>query len=146
MRLSKKFTTVTPFSKMLALSLFIICPIIGFYLGVYYQQQTRSGLPKFVCKLSQTVCTAPIIKPIRDNEPTKFCGGIAGRQCDSGYTCRLKGNYPDAGGTCIKKEETANSNGGIINPSPTCRPRPACLDATPHCMIAETADMCPKAI
>lgn len=28
--------------------------------------------------------------------------------------------------------------------SPTCRPRPACLDATPRCLIPETADMCPK--
>lgn len=25
----------------------------------------------------------------------------------------------------------------------TCRPRPACLDATPRCLIAETADTCP---
>ena len=30
------------------------------------------------------------------------------------------------------------------SPTPTCRPRPACLDTTPRCMIAETADMCPK--
>lgn len=27
-------------------------------------------------------------------------------------------------------------------PRPTCKPRPACLDATPRCMIPETADMC----
>lgn len=27
--------------------------------------------------------------------------------------------------------------------TPTCRPRPACLDATPRCLIPETADMCP---
>ncbi len=26
----------------------------------------------------------------------------------------------------------------------TCTPRPMCLDATPRCMIPETADMCPK--
>lgn len=30
--------------------------------------------------------------------------------------------------------------------TPTCKPRPACLDATPRCMIAETADMCPPSI
>ena len=29
-------------------------------------------------------------------------------------------------------------------PTPTCRPRPACLDATPRCLIAETSDMCPR--
>lgn len=27
----------------------------------------------------------------------------------------------------------------------SCNPRPACLDATPRCLIAETADMCPPA-
>lgn len=26
---------------------------------------------------------------------------------------------------------------------PWCTPRPACLDSTPRCLIAETADMCP---
>ncbi len=34
-----------------------------------------------------------------------------------------------------------------INPQPkTCTPRPTCLDATPRCMISETADMCPASI
>ena len=33
-----------------------------------------------------------------------------------------------------------------ISPTPTCRPRPACLDATPRCLIAETSDMCPRAV
>lgn len=31
-----------------------------------------------------------------------FCGGIAGKLCPSGYSCKLDGSYPDAGGTCIK--------------------------------------------
>ncbi len=113
MRLSKKFTTVTPFSKMLALSFFVLCPIIAFYIGIYYQQQTRNGLPTILCKLSQAICTAPITTPVRDAEPTKFCGGIAGRQCDTGYTCRLTGNYPDAGGTCIKKEPRQSYKGTL---------------------------------
>lgn len=30
-----------------------------------------------------------------------------------------------------------------FQPTPTCRPRPACLDATPHCLIPVTPDMCP---
>lgn len=37
-RLPKWATTVTPFSKFLALSMLIIFPIIGFYLGKYYQK------------------------------------------------------------------------------------------------------------
>src|SRR3989344_1297905 len=32
----------------------------------------------------------------------QFCGGIAGIQCPSGYSCQLDGKYPDAGGKCIK--------------------------------------------
>ena len=32
------FTTITPFSRILALILFIIFPILGFYLGVSYQK------------------------------------------------------------------------------------------------------------
>jgi hypothetical protein len=32
-----------------------------------------------------------------------------------------------------------------VTPLISCRPRPACLDETPRCMIAETADMCPPA-
>src|SRR3979411_1719351 len=34
--LPKSLTTVTPFSKYLALVLFILFPIVGFYLGVLY--------------------------------------------------------------------------------------------------------------
>ncbi len=37
MKLSKKWTTVTPLSKALALALYILLPILGFYLGRYYQ-------------------------------------------------------------------------------------------------------------
>jgi len=32
----------------------------------------------------------------------KFCGGIAGIACPTGYTCKLDGNFPDAGGKCVK--------------------------------------------
>lgn len=38
MKLSKKLTTVTPFSKYLAMVLFIILPFVGFYLGIKYQE------------------------------------------------------------------------------------------------------------
>ncbi len=36
-KLPKSFTKVTPFTKALALSMLIIFPIIGFWLGRYYQ-------------------------------------------------------------------------------------------------------------
>ena len=38
MKLPKYLTTVTPFSKTLAMFLFIVFPFIGFYLGVQYQK------------------------------------------------------------------------------------------------------------
>lgn len=38
---------------------------------------------------------------IKSVEPI-FCGGIAGKSCPNGYSCKLDGDYPDAGGTCIK--------------------------------------------
>lgn len=37
-KLPKYLTTVTPFSKMLALSMFVIFPILEFYFGVQYQK------------------------------------------------------------------------------------------------------------
>lgn len=37
--LSKKYTTVTPFSRFLALALFVILPFLGFYLGMRYQKE-----------------------------------------------------------------------------------------------------------
>ncbi len=44
-----------------------------------------------------------LVHALKAYEPTvagQFCGGIAGIQCPSGYSCKLEGNYPDAGGTC----------------------------------------------
>lgn len=38
----KYLFTVTPFSKALALSMFIVFPIIAFYLGVWYQKTLSS--------------------------------------------------------------------------------------------------------
>ena len=35
-------------------------------------------------------------------EEEQFCGGITGRVCPEGYSCKLDGNYPDAGGVCTK--------------------------------------------
>ena len=38
MKLAKSLITVTPFSKLLAMFLFIIFPFIGFCLGIFYQK------------------------------------------------------------------------------------------------------------
>lgn len=42
MKLPKLLTTVTPFSKALAMFLFIIFPIIGFYLGMQYSHRLNA--------------------------------------------------------------------------------------------------------
>lgn len=41
-RLPSSLTTVTPFSKLFALILFILLPFIGFYLGIQYQKNVTS--------------------------------------------------------------------------------------------------------
>ena len=49
-----------------------------------------------------TPSTGSTSSPQADSVSGQFCGGIAGKLCPSGYSCKLDGNYPDAGGTCIK--------------------------------------------
>lgn len=41
MKLSKSLTKVTPFSRRLALVIFTAFPILGFFLGTYYQQSKQ---------------------------------------------------------------------------------------------------------
>lgn len=55
------------------------------------------------CDWSQTKELATCLKENDESgSNSQFCGGIAGKSCPEGYTCKLDGNYPDAGGTCIK--------------------------------------------
>lgn len=44
MKLAKSLTTVTPFSKFLAMLIFIIFPFIGFYLGILYQKYSSPNI------------------------------------------------------------------------------------------------------
>lgn len=41
MKISKKFTTVTPLSKFIAMALFITLPFFGLYLGIKYQEKSH---------------------------------------------------------------------------------------------------------
>jgi len=43
--LPPSFTTVTPFSKLLAAILFITLPFVGFYLGLHYQEKNLVQAP-----------------------------------------------------------------------------------------------------
>lgn len=85
MKLPKELTTVTPLSKILALLMFILMPIFGFFLWMQYQK------------------TIPQEKSVEG----KPCGGFAGETgefaCPNGYTCQYpKPMYPDGSGTCVK--------------------------------------------
>lgn len=64
-KLPKSFTTVTPFSKALALSILIIFPILGFYLGRWYQQTIIVG-----ASLSQTATVVPTVLLVTRLEDT----------------------------------------------------------------------------
>jgi hypothetical protein len=41
--LPKSWTTVTPFSKALALALFVLLPVFAFHLGKMYEKETSGG-------------------------------------------------------------------------------------------------------
>src|SRR5260221_6709844 len=45
MVLPKYLTTVTPFSKYLAMALFTLLPFVGFYLGIQYQKMVTPSYP-----------------------------------------------------------------------------------------------------
>lgn len=59
MKLSKELTTVTSFSKALAMILFIALPFIGFYLGMRYQQKTYINAPA-VSQIQKTAIPSAI--------------------------------------------------------------------------------------
>jgi hypothetical protein len=61
-RLPQWLTTVTLFSKLLAMSLFIILPFLGFYLGMQYQQKLTVTTP-VVSEVQKTVIPTPTPTP-----------------------------------------------------------------------------------
>lgn len=76
MSLPKSFTKVTTFSKWLALSMFIIIPILSFYYGIYYHQKTNTSLPfqKPTPTQEMTFSTklTPVIDAAKENLATKL--------------------------------------------------------------------------
>ena len=76
--------TVTTFSKLLAMFLFILLPFVGFYLGVEYQKKIT------VPTTSQVIIVTPIptINPTATPAPTS-CNTDA--DCKSGEKCMSVG-------------------------------------------------------
>ena len=76
-------TTVTPFSKMLALSMLVIFPILGFYYGMYYQQKMDDiKQPIKETIVYKNVCAQPQDGKITCNTDS---------DCPNDYTCNQAG-------------------------------------------------------
>lgn len=128
LHLPKELTTVTPVSKIVALIMFTMLPIVAFIFGMRYQmmlsEQTFPAptpmtvsptLEPIGCTLDVKICADGTavgrIPPKCEFEtcPTSqsiplFCGGVVGKLCPTGFYCKYEGAYPDAEGTCIKDE------------------------------------------
>jgi hypothetical protein len=91
-------TTVTPFSKLLALSMLVVFPVLGFYYGMYYQKQMDVvKLPKKEVIVYKNVCSQP-----QDGKVT--CETDS--DCPANYTCAQAGPIRSDGNnhkTCWKK-------------------------------------------
>ncbi len=77
-------TTVTPFSKFLALCILVIFPILGFYFGIYYQKQMddyKQDNEMIVYKTSNT-CAQP---------PDGQVACRTNKDCPSNYYCGQSG-------------------------------------------------------
>jgi hypothetical protein len=74
MNIKQQLTTITRFSKIIALILFISLPIIGFYLGMKFQE-------------SILINTAPIVYEQPNSEPSKNsgCDGESNPYYSSGF-------------------------------------------------------------
>ncbi|MFH0773614.1 MAG: hypothetical protein V1922_04870 [bacterium] len=132
MQIPKELTTVTTLSKTVALILFLTLPVVAFLLGMRYQtilteQMSPTFPPSIISPTSTPISCTMEAKICPDGtsvgragpncefeacpsvpEGTIFCGGIGGKMCPGGYSCKYDGTYPDAGGTCIKGETQQN--------------------------------------
>jgi type II secretory pathway pseudopilin PulG len=80
----------------------IIVVLFGAYSYLKYTNQQNDAKVAKQAEEAQKKIDEIIQKRAQDMTAGQFCGGIAGIQCPSEYTCRLDGSYPDAGGRCIK--------------------------------------------
>jgi hypothetical protein len=89
MKLPKSFTTITPLSKAIALSMFIIFPVLAFCFGMYCQQLLDLGYTP------QLVIEYKYIKPNPAPLPTQSLTNASSCQtnndCPSGYYCAASG-------------------------------------------------------
>ena len=89
MRISKKFTTVTPLSKAIALLMFIAFPIIGFYYGSYYQSAIDVSKQQDVIVEYKLITPTPTTTQNQNSQATLSCS--TSRDCPPGYYCMRTG-------------------------------------------------------
>src|SRR5579859_7291054 len=80
-------TTVTPFSRILALLMLIIFPILGFYYGLSYQKQLDQNqqVNKMLSYKTITASSHTCLPP----DGTITCRTTS--DCPNGYTCQTGG-------------------------------------------------------
>lgn len=90
MALSKAFTTVTPFSKLVALLMFVGFPFLGFYLGTQFQQSITPQYPPLQYETppketNQRMVppTEPTGSPVTHTPAMKACA-LDAKQCTDG--------------------------------------------------------------
>ena len=76
MTLKKKLTTVTPFSKFLAMILFIALPFLGFFLGFNLGSTNAISLPFLSISQSTSNSTLPVVNKSQNYQLVKAYGKI----------------------------------------------------------------------
>jgi hypothetical protein len=98
MILPKWATTVTPFSKTLALIIFISFPIIGFVLGIKYQTMLNSynevTVPSVVTSIVTKTTNIPTPIPTYTPSPTGYSAELKAKvRSEFIGNCQTKGHY-----------------------------------------------------
>lgn len=103
-RLPSWLTTVTLFSKLLAMTLFIALPFLGFYLGMRYQEKITVNIP-VVSENQKTVVPTPqsTIKPIS--------GWITHKELNYNFSFQYPSDWGPAKSETISADATPNGMG-----------------------------------
>jgi hypothetical protein len=113
MKLPKSFTTVTPLSKTIALSMFIIFPIIAFLYGMYCQQLLDMGYTPQLIIQYKYIKPNPSPLPTQALPDTRICHTTS--DCPTGSYCAASGPimYNPKSGQSVS-EKTCHKNGTMV--------------------------------